>query len=1162
MADIVQKLGFDAKSAVANLSKLTTKLLEANTAMKSLQSTSGSKSLDKVTKSTKTAGKAANDFTVSWKTMARVVQTQIIVRGLNAMIKELQEGIESARLLGLAVAEIQTISGGAVGTNAQLTAEIIKMSNALGTSAQVLAEGFYQTLSNQVVEAGEALNFTSEAAKLATVTSSETGDAVNALSSVLNSYSLSAAQAEHVSGTLLKTIELGRLRMSEIANIIGRVTPLTSKLGIAWEETAASIAVMTRQGVRADTAITQLRAVVTKLIKPTKEVQAIFHSWGVEDAPQAIATFGGLGGVLKKLSQETGGSTAAMVQLLRNVRAIAGQMGIMADEGDQLAEAMGLIENATLSATEAWEEFSKSDAQRLTVELNRVSNSATKLGTTVLPLVSNSLLLVNNTTVKLTDGFKVLTGQIGVAEIAANTLEANRLDALGKIKKRTKEFAEEQREGYKGVVEAAGKYYTFAQLEENKLARTRNDNIEMAAFGLEIASDNLLDFYKTNLDQITNFIKKADDLVRASFKKEAKFRAQKEKRQLDTQLENAVVIEDKIDILRKKSEAQREKTSKAFEKIGVTKESREEFDISVKLSSEYAKQIKDLAKEAEFFDIKAKAEERIIELIDLQEASHAKVRKIIKESLPDIKAHGKEWTKGVNELGNILKLQKEITDTGDIQSDDPKIRARATKAYRELADERTRIFAEAAKSSEFLQQFGLTTANFSLISAGLSQAFDQAVFDWDRISREARAEFAKGTWLIKVAIDPTGKAADAAEALDLKQLAGESIQAHQRRTDAKAVKSLQEQAELEKKRLDLQNRINAELKSQASLFEQMHKLTADFFPDTGFAKTAVELATLDLNTAKGKEKSLQIQNKLEANNKDLSFKAFEIATQINQQLAAGNIVRQTQIDQYATAVELAREQGQITGDLEALFSSFNKTLNKGVPLMGEMATLTKQLMTPEKLQAVKDYVDVLEDMAKAGLSQAEAAATTEEKFNNIKEILGNTVEPAEKTSKAAGETANSASSAALSTAAMGVSASVSLIPVNALAKAYGTLATNAERAAKAQSASGGAALAYHGGPMSRHFADGGAVGRGQDKVGAFLSKGETVVNSKQSARFFSELNAMNQGSQPVFREQGGPVTNVGDVNVTVNGGDSSQQTVREIGRALRREVKRGNIKLN
>ena len=94
----------------------------------------------------------------------------------------------------------------------------------------------------------------------------------------------------------------------------------------------------------------------------------------------------------------------------------------------------------------------------------------------------------------------------------------------------------------------------------------------------------------------------------------------------------------------------------------------------------------------------------------------------------------------------------------------------------------------------------------------------------------------------------------------------------------------------------------------------------------------------------------------------------------------------------------------------------------------------------------------------------------------------------------------------------------------------------------------------------RFFADGGQA-RGQDRIPATLASGETVINSNSSRKFFSELNAMNQGSNPVFREQGGPVTNVGDVNVSVNGGDSSQQTVREIGIALRRQIQRGNIKL-
>jgi hypothetical protein len=39
-------------------------------------------------------------------------------------------------------------------------------------------------------------------------------------------------------------------------------------------------------------------------------------------------------------------------------------------------------------------------------------------------------------------------------------------------------------------------------------------------------------------------------------------------------------------------------------------------------------------------------------------------------------------------------------------------------------------------------------------------------------------------------------------------------------------------------------------------------------------------------------------------------------------------------------------------------------------------------------------------------------------------------------------------------------------------------------------------------------------------------------------------------------------TNVGDINVNVKGGDTSEQTVRNIASSLRREIQRGTVRLN
>ena len=86
-------------------------------------------------------------------------------------------------------------------------------------------------------------------------------------------------------------------------------------------------------------------------------------------------------------------------------------------------------------------------------------------------------------------------------------------------------------------------------------------------------------------------------------------------------------------------------------------------------------------------------------------------------------------------------------------------------------------------------------------------------------------------------------------------------------------------------------------------------------------------------------------------------------------------------------------------------------------------------------------------------------------------------------------------------------------------------------------------------------------GRGTDTIPAMLSPGEFVMNAAATQRFASQLIAMNAGIQPAFRSEGGHVTNIGDINVTVTGGGSSRQTGRSIAAELRRELRRGTSTL-
>lgn len=98
------------------------------------------------------------------------------------------------------------------------------------------------------------------------------------------------------------------------------------------------------------------------------------------------------------------------------------------------------------------------------------------------------------------------------------------------------------------------------------------------------------------------------------------------------------------------------------------------------------------------------------------------------------------------------------------------------------------------------------------------------------------------------------------------------------------------------------------------------------------------------------------------------------------------------------------------------------------------------------------------------------------------------------------------------------------------------------------------------GGKAQGYADGGSIWspRGTDTVPAMLSPGEYVMPAKQAQMFYPQLEAMRAYSG------GGSVSNVtnntiGDVNVSVVEAETPHATANEIGRALRRELRRGTI---
>lgn len=1199
MPEIRQKLGFTAGQAITNLKKLSDALNLANTSMRKLKTTSDSFSASsglhaaasqavtsvnklntaangtvtaskKVAKSQQQMAKGTGQVTASWKTMARVIQTQVLVRAFSTLTRAMTTSIKEAVEFRLRIAEIQSIARETIGDNDALSESVLRLSTLLGKSAEDVAEGLYQVLSNQVVDASEAVGLLEKAEKLAIVTHSNTADAVNALSSVMNSYGMAAHEADKISSTLFKTVELGRLRLADVANILGRVTPLTAKMGVEWEEAAAAIAVMTRQGVKADTAVTQLRAVMQKIIKPTEDMKELFRSWGVKDGPAAIKAFGGLKGVLAKMSKETGGSSSEMAEYFRRVRAIVGVMGIMQEDGKLLADTLEEITNSTQAAKEAWDAYSETNAHNLTVAWNELKVAGIQFGEAVMPMLTVVAEATRDFVSNTANGFTVLKWAWDDTAKVADINARRMLITNQKLAEKVVESLEHQSKAYKANEEAARRAVASTQQSWNKLADTAESAGKRVQAVFKDFAENVVDSYGDAFKGLEKFVNDAKGVAKTVADDLASIDAKASERQFNERVANArnsyqkeqVYASEYYSQLRdvasdtQKGIRTEEQKSAALAKIERARSLAQSAAQSAQASGHFAK-VRNWKSQERALDEQARKVIKQYGSLATKDVDTAREKLVILQ----------EQKKQLEELTKELVAQQKLAAT----SKNAEVRDTAEGRTQEIFDEIQNLQFSGA-DQKFLDGLNIehTMAEVNRqMSEGLFLQIRKVEIDLADI----QAQFDANPFIIQVRAGEAAGIAKAGEALGVPEPTGKfaSEAEHSLKVFEASKKILAETQELQLKKEAATTREAVAAQNLASVLEAANasRLSMSNITPKDIGNTLTLAATWAKlsqgQAAAQKVVDAAISKRLAKQHQEQGgyFKLVDMAKKLGQAISNNEAVDASSIQALQTRIDmLTLEDSQRTLLTEAA-KQLNLQLVQNQAKQQAMDELTTK-HREEAQRVVNEYGKMgsvqrgIQDSQQRTTSSIQQSST---EMSNLQTNATNAKTSMQGMETALGNTGSLARDTSQGVASVTVAAGSAVGGVNNLTAALSAAKQEALALARAVAASGGGGggFAYFGGPSS-YFAAGGPA-RGQDTIPAMLSQGETVVSAKNSRRFFSELNAMNIGSQPVYREQGGSVTNVGDVNVTVNGGDSSQSTVREIGQALRREIQRGNIKL-
>lgn len=282
-----------------------------------------------------------------------------------------------------------------------------KLSDDTGMSISTMTDGMYQAISSLGDGGKETEKIFGTMAKSAKAGGAEVADSVSLISAGMKGYgSVNDETAQKISDLAFMTAKLGVTTFPEMAKSMQPLFPLSSSLGISLEELFGTMA--TGTGVTGNTAevSTQLKAVLSNLMKPTEAMQGLIEKYGYANASAMIESEG-LSGVLKILQDETGGQSDKLAELFSSTEALTLMTALTGAQFDTFNEKLGQMGDVSGTTEEAMSKLeTKGDSIRKT--MNLAKNTLMEAGTVLMDSLAPVIVDVADGVENLTEGFSKL----------------------------------------------------------------------------------------------------------------------------------------------------------------------------------------------------------------------------------------------------------------------------------------------------------------------------------------------------------------------------------------------------------------------------------------------------------------------------------------------------------------------------------------------------------------------------------------------------------------------------------------------------------------------------------------------------------------------------------------------------------------------------------
>ncbi|NFG25209.1 phage tail tape measure protein [Clostridium botulinum] len=284
--------------------------------------------------------------------------------------------------------------------------DILQASSDSKISVDEFSEAVYSSISASVDQT-KAVEFTTNAMKLAKGGFTTGAKAVDVMTTAINGYKLKTEDATRISDLLIVTQNLGKTTVDELASSMGSVIPIASAANYSIEELSTAYALMTKNGIATSEAGTYVKSMLSEITKSgsiTDKALRELTKKGFADLKKEGKSTTEIFSMLNEYAKK---NNITLKDMFGSVEAGSAAMVLASGEGkeyNEILQAMGSSAGATQSA------FNKIDAtpaEQLKGSLNKLKNAGIQLGESLIPMVNKGADLIGG----LADKFGSLTAE-------------------------------------------------------------------------------------------------------------------------------------------------------------------------------------------------------------------------------------------------------------------------------------------------------------------------------------------------------------------------------------------------------------------------------------------------------------------------------------------------------------------------------------------------------------------------------------------------------------------------------------------------------------------------------------------------------------------------------------------------------------------------------